>query len=84
MEIPALAIVPILLLGFLLGLWAAERGDAWRSQVVWPRSPEELDTQVRALVAGGRKLAAIKLYREFHHADLQQAKSIIDAIEHPV
>jgi len=81
METPALLIIPIFLLGFLVGLWAAQRGDAWRSTIVWPCSPAELDAQVRALISRGRKFAAIKLYREFHHVDLKEAKDIIDAIE---
>ena len=80
MDIPALLIIPILLLGFFVGLRAAKRADAWRSTIVWPRSPAELDTQVRALVSSGNKLAAIKLYREFHHVGLKDAKDIIDAI----
>ena len=81
MEIPALFILPIFLLGFLVGLWAAQRGDAWRNTIVWPRSSPELDAQVRVLISGGKKLAAIKLYREFHHVAFKEAKDTIDAIE---
>jgi len=81
MEIPVWLIVPVFLVGFLVGLLAAQRSDAWRTTIIPPRSPAELDAQVRALVSVGKKIQAIKLYREFHHVDLKDAKDIIDAVE---
>jgi hypothetical protein len=69
------------LAGAVLG-WMLRGGSGEpRVTVLPPTSPAELDSQVRALVSVGKKIQAIKLYREFHHVDLKDAKNIVDAIE---
>jgi ribosomal protein L7/L12 len=40
----------------------------------------EWDPEIEALVAAGRKLDAIRLYRERHHVGLKEAKDAIDAL----
>ena len=44
-------------------------------------SSSGLPAQLRSLVLGGQKIAAIKLYREHHHVGLAEAKAAIDSLE---
>lgn len=74
-------LVPVFLfIGFLLG-WISRGSDESGVTVIPPRSPEELDGRVRGLLAQGRTIEAIKIYRQFHHVGLKDAKDIIDAME---
>jgi ribosomal protein L7/L12 len=43
--------------------------------------PEDLVFSIRQLLNQGRKIEAIKLYREQMGADLKEAKQAVDAIE---
>lgn len=42
---------------------------------------DEREAQVRSLISAGRKLEAIKQYREFYHVGLKEAKDAVDAME---
>jgi ribosomal protein L7/L12 len=70
-------------------LFGAVSGWILRSRVVEPAglvrhlppsSPDELDARLRQLLGDGRKIDAIKLYREFHGVGLKEAKQAIDAM----
>ena len=41
----------------------------------------ELEARLRGLLSQGMKIQAIKLYREFHHVGLKDAKDIVEATE---
>ncbi|NIJ22220.1 large subunit ribosomal protein L7/L12 [Sphingomonas naasensis] len=43
--------------------------------------PEDVEQQVRALLAAGRKIDAIKLARDATHLGLKETKDLVDAIE---
>ncbi len=74
-------LVPVFLfIGFLLG-WMSRGSNESGVTIIPPRSPEELDGRVRGLLAQGRTIEAIKIYREFHPVGLKDAKDIIDAME---
>lgn len=46
--------------------------------------PENLDDQIRSLLSAGRKIEAIKVYREATGAGLAGAKNAVEAIERHV
>jgi hypothetical protein len=74
-------LVPVfLLIGFLLG-WISRGSNESGVTIIPPRSPEELDGRVRGLLAQGRTIEAIKIYRQFHHVGLKDAKDIVEAME---
>ena len=71
----------LLVVGFVAG-WIARGSDESRSMFIPPRSPAELEAQIRSLLLQGQKLRAIKIYREFHRdVDLRHAKEIVEAME---
>lgn len=43
--------------------------------------PAEVERQVRALLAAGRKIEAIKLARDATHLGLKETKDLVDAME---
>ncbi len=74
-------LVPVFLfIGFLLG-WMSRGSNESGVTIIPPRSPEELDGRIRGLLAQGKTIEAIKIYREFHHVGLKDGKDIIDAME---
>ena len=80
MLIPLWVLVPVLLVGFLIG--RVSRGSEESGvTIIPPRTPEELEVQLRGLLAQGRKIQAIKVYRGFHPVSLKDAKNIVDAME---
>ena len=74
-------LVPVFLfIGFLLG-WMSRGSNESGVTIMPPRSPEELDGRIRGLLAQGKTIEAIKIYREFHHVGLKDAKDVVDAME---
>jgi hypothetical protein len=74
-------LIPVFLfIGFLLG-WISRGSNESGVTTIPPATPTELDGRVRGLLAQGRKIEAIKIYRAFHHVDLKDAKDIVDAME---
>jgi len=74
-------LVPVFLfIGFLLG-WMSRGSNESGVTIIPPRSPEELDGRIRGLLAQGKTIEAIKIYREVHHVGLKDGKDIIDAME---
>ncbi len=69
-----------LVVGFVLGVLYRGSEDSGQT-IIPPRSPAELEARIRGLLARGQKIQAIKLYREFHHVDLKDAKDIIDDMD---
>jgi ribosomal protein L7/L12 len=53
------------------------------SRIVWqePFDPSKVDDAIRQLLLEGKKIHAIKLYRERTGADLKRAKDDMDALE---
>ena len=81
MEVPVGLVAVAFVVGIFVGWVARGASGESRATIIPPRSSAELDARIRALVSVGQKIQAIKLYREFHHVDLKDAKDIIDAIE---
>jgi len=74
-------LVPVFLfIGFLLG-WTSRGSNESGVTIIPPRSPGELDGRIRGLLAQGKTIEAIKIYREVHHVGLKDGKDIIDAME---
>jgi len=71
---------PALVIGVVLG-WLTRGSGGSSATIIPPRSPEELEARLRGLLSQGMKIQAIKLYREFHHVGLKDAKDIVEAME---
>lgn len=56
-------------------------GDAAANQAPAPPAPIDPFIDVRKLIAGGRKIEAIKLYREITASGLKEAKDAVEALE---
>ena len=56
------------------------RTDDLRQTGLYPPPGQGSDADVERLVALGRKIDAIKLYREIHGTDLESAKDAVDKI----
>ena len=56
------------------------RTDDLRQTGLYPPPGQGSDADVERLVALGRKIDAIKLYREIHGTDLKSAKDAVDKI----
>ena len=79
-----------LLLGFLIGRFTAPKE---RTTVVYkPTVPRrtggsesseltEVDAEIEAAISAGRKIDAIRLYRETYGTDLKSAKEAVEALQ---
>ena len=85
-------LVATIVLAFVLGFAAGRRKPGRR--VVWTESPRpsasfahpvalssSASTELVELVRGGKKIEAIRRYRELFGASLRDAKDAIDALE---
>ena len=61
-----------------LSLLNRRRTDDLRQTGLYPPPGQGSDADVERLVALGRKIDAIKLYREIHGTDLKSAKDAVD------
>jgi ribosomal protein L7/L12 len=71
-------------IAIVVGLWALNASRRWKSQhaelMRLPAPGEGTDEDVRRFVRVGRKMTAIKLYREIHDVGLKEAKEAVDAM----
>jgi ribosomal protein L7/L12 len=75
----------LVLIGFVLGRLSVSRS----ANPGMPRTSAPLtgidranaDAEIVACIQSGRKIDAIKRYRELHHVDLKSAKDAVDALE---
>lgn len=92
METQTLAIaVGLFVIGFLVGrLTAPKEKTTTVYQSVGPRSESatrapsalaDIDPEIETELRSGRKIEAIKRYREIYGTDLKDAKDAVDAIE---
>ena len=63
-----------------LNAMSRRRTDDLRQTGLYPPPGQGSDADVERLVALGRKIDAIKLYREIHRTDLKTAKDAVDKI----
>ena len=63
-----------------LNAMSRRRTDDLRQTGLYPPPGQGSDADVERLVALGRKIDAIKLYREIHRTDLKSAKDAVDKI----
>jgi len=77
-----IAYVVIGVVAVALILDAANRRSArdLRQSGLLPPPGQGTDADVERLVAAGRKIDAIKLYRKLHNADLKTAKEAVDRL----
>ena len=64
--------------GLVLNALNRRRTDDLRQTGLHPPPGQGSDADVERLVALGRKIDAIKLYREIHRSDLKTAKDAVD------
>ena len=63
-----------------LNAMSRRRTDDLRQTGLYPPPGQGSDADVERLVALGRKIDAIKLYREIHRSDLKTAKDAVDRL----
>lgn len=72
--------IALMAVAFTVGLIVARRRSD--SKVVWSEAkPAQPTPDVMALIQSGRKIDAIKLYRELHGTGLKEAKDAIESLE---
>jgi len=72
--------VAVVAAALALSLLNRRRTDDLRQTGLYPPPGQGSDADVERLVALGRKIDAIKLYREIHRTDLKTAKDAVDKI----
>ena len=75
-----LVITVLIIVAALIVLDASSRWKRKRMSTRRPNPDDATDADVEALIREGRKLTAIKLYREIHKVDLVTAKTVVDRL----
>ena len=73
-------VVAVAAAALALNAMSRRRTDDLRQTGLHPPPGQGSDADVERLVALGRKIDAIKLYREIHRTDLKTAKDAVDKI----
>ena len=73
-------VVAVVVAALALNALNRRRTDDLRQTGFLPPPGQGSDADVERLVALGRKIDAIKLYREIHRTDLKTAKDAVDKI----
>ena len=73
-------VVAVVAATLALSLLNRRRTDDLRQTGLYPPPGEGSDADVERVVALGRKIDAIKLYREIHRSDLKTAKDAVDRL----
>src|SRR5881396_225978 len=71
-------VVAVAVAALALNAMSRRRTDDLRQSGLYPPPGQGSDADVERLVALGRKIDAIKLYREIHGSDLKTAKDVVD------
>ena len=71
-------VVAVAAAALALNAMSRRRTDDLRQAGFYPPPGQRSDADVERLVALGRKIDAIKLYREIHRTDLKTAKDAVD------
>ena len=71
-------VVAVVVAALTLNALSRRRTDDLRQTGFLPPPGQGSDADVERLVALGRKIDAIKLYREIHGSDLKTAKDVVD------
>ena len=75
----------LVLIGFALGRLSVTRsGNPGMPRTSAPLAGIDLanaDAEILACLKSGRKIDAIKRYRDLHHVDLKSAKDAVEALE---
>lgn len=74
-----LVTIAIIVLGIVI-LVASRRAGGTRRSVVHPPRGTATDADVEQFLRAGRKMGAIKLYREIHDVDLKAAKEAVERL----
>lgn len=75
-----LFITVLIIVAALIVLDASNRWKRNRMSTRRPNADDATDADVETLVREGRKLTAVKLYREIHKVDLVTAKTVVDRL----
>jgi len=73
-------VVAVVVAALTLNALSRRRTDDLRQTGLFPPPGQGSDADVGRLIALGRKIDAIKLYREIHRTDLKTAKDAVDKI----
>ncbi len=73
-------VVAVVAAALALSVLNRRRTDNLRQTGLYPPPGQGSDADVERLVALGRKIDAIKLYRQIHGTDLKSAKDAVDKI----
>ena len=74
--------VAVFLFGFLVGrLTSPKEKTTTVYQPIAGREVTAADPEIEALLRAGKKIDAIKLYRQNYGVDLKDAKDAVDAVE---
>ncbi len=73
-------VVAVVAAALALGVLNRRRTDDLRQTGLYPPPGQGSEADVERLVALGRKIDAIKLYRQIHGTDLKSAKDAVDKI----
>jgi ribosomal protein L7/L12 len=73
-----LVTVIVIIVALLVLRWTRQVRERPRMSGTLPPKGEGTDEDVAQLVRAGRKMSAIKLFREIHKTDLKTAKEAVD------
>ncbi len=72
--------VALFLAGYALGRSSASNGASRASRATWKPDPSITDAAIEAEIRAGRKIEAIKLYRQRGGSGLKEAKQAVEAM----
>ncbi|HEY1588613.1 MAG TPA: hypothetical protein VGG00_02680 [Rhodanobacter sp.] len=70
----------VFMVGYLLGRTSAARAAARHARAAWKPNPAISDADIEAEIRAGRKIEAIKLYRQRDGSGLKEARQAVDAM----
>lgn len=75
--------IAVFLAGYGLGRFIESRTSARASRAAWKPDPSITDAAIEAEIRAGRKIEAIKLYRQRDGSGLKEAKQAVEAMNTP-
>lgn len=75
--------ISLFLAGFGLGRFSASSGLSGAPRTPWKPDPSITDAAIEAEIRAGRKIEAIKLYRQRDGSGLKEAKQAVEAMTTP-
>lgn len=70
----------VFMAGYLFGRASATRASVRHARAAWKPNPAISDADIEAEIRAGRKIEAIKLYRQRDGSGLKEARQAVDAM----